>query len=239
LDHIRLKGENPELVNEVIALSKRYGIVTPYTSYLVTEDNVVATPLPTASPQTSPGPVFRDRVRPGVLDLEQNGPSDLAPVMGKSESSMAPASSRGSMLQKRKTADQRYQRYSEKKHQVMSSESGAEAIDFAQTVKEMKSAKGDSPTDDDAAGIRYLAGHTFRFQGGGWVDVNFKPGMQTLKIKYMGQAYFQLIQKSSRLKSLFSLGGQLTIVVSKDRALVISPDGKDEVSEIELKRFIP
>ena len=38
LDNIRLGGERQELINEVITLSKRYGIVTPYTSYLVTED---------------------------------------------------------------------------------------------------------------------------------------------------------------------------------------------------------
>ena len=38
LDQIRLYGESDELVEEVIALSKRYGIITPYTSFLVDED---------------------------------------------------------------------------------------------------------------------------------------------------------------------------------------------------------
>ena len=38
LDQIRLNGENKELKDEVIALSKRYKIQTPYTSYLVLED---------------------------------------------------------------------------------------------------------------------------------------------------------------------------------------------------------
>ncbi|MDI7268580.1 MAG: VIT and VWA domain-containing protein, partial [Myxococcota bacterium] len=38
LDNIRLGGENQEVREEVIALGRRYGIVTPYTSYLVTED---------------------------------------------------------------------------------------------------------------------------------------------------------------------------------------------------------
>lgn len=37
LDQIRLYGEKGELVDEVIALSKRYGIITPYTSFLVDE----------------------------------------------------------------------------------------------------------------------------------------------------------------------------------------------------------
>ncbi|MBN2135223.1 MAG: VWA domain-containing protein [Acidobacteria bacterium] len=42
LDEIRLNGENSELKNEIIKLSKKYGIVTPYTSYLVTEDEKIA-----------------------------------------------------------------------------------------------------------------------------------------------------------------------------------------------------
>lgn len=40
LNQIRLHGENPELVDSIIALSVRYGIITPYTSYLITEDDI-------------------------------------------------------------------------------------------------------------------------------------------------------------------------------------------------------
>jgi Ca-activated chloride channel family protein len=42
LDELRLRGENTELKNEVIRLSKRYGILTPYTSFLVQEDERLA-----------------------------------------------------------------------------------------------------------------------------------------------------------------------------------------------------
>jgi Ca-activated chloride channel family protein len=41
LTQIRLNGENPELVQAVVDLSVRYGIVTPYTSYLITEDDIL------------------------------------------------------------------------------------------------------------------------------------------------------------------------------------------------------
>jgi Ca-activated chloride channel family protein len=37
IDQIRLYGESEELVDEVIRLSERYGIITPYTSFLVEE----------------------------------------------------------------------------------------------------------------------------------------------------------------------------------------------------------
>ena len=38
LEQIRLNGENRELKDEIIQLGTHYGIVTPYTSFLVTED---------------------------------------------------------------------------------------------------------------------------------------------------------------------------------------------------------
>jgi Ca-activated chloride channel family protein len=41
LNQIRLYGENQELVDEIVQLARRYGIITPYTSMLVTEDEMV------------------------------------------------------------------------------------------------------------------------------------------------------------------------------------------------------
>lgn len=38
MSEIRLKGENKELTDEIIKLSKEYGIMTPYTSFLVVEE---------------------------------------------------------------------------------------------------------------------------------------------------------------------------------------------------------
>jgi Ca-activated chloride channel family protein len=38
LDEIRLRGENKELKDEVVELARKYGLVTPYTAYLILED---------------------------------------------------------------------------------------------------------------------------------------------------------------------------------------------------------
>jgi Ca-activated chloride channel family protein len=43
LNQVRLYGENQEVVDEITKLAQRYGIITPYTSMLVTEDEM---PMP-------------------------------------------------------------------------------------------------------------------------------------------------------------------------------------------------
>jgi Ca-activated chloride channel family protein len=45
LDEIRAHGEKKELVDEVVTLAKRYGITTPYTSFLIVPDG----PMPVAN----------------------------------------------------------------------------------------------------------------------------------------------------------------------------------------------
>lgn len=48
MDQIRLQGQNKELVEEVIRLSKKYGIITEYTSFLVREDVDLRAPAASA-----------------------------------------------------------------------------------------------------------------------------------------------------------------------------------------------
>jgi Ca-activated chloride channel family protein len=40
LNSIRLNGENPELVESIVRLSTRYGIITPYTSFFIDETDI-------------------------------------------------------------------------------------------------------------------------------------------------------------------------------------------------------
>jgi len=57
LDQIRVNGEKDELIKEVVALAKRYGIATPYTSYLVVPDGPMPVVPPTVRPPLPGGPV--------------------------------------------------------------------------------------------------------------------------------------------------------------------------------------
>ncbi len=42
LNSIRLNGENQELIDSVVKLSVRFGIITPYTSFLITENDILS-----------------------------------------------------------------------------------------------------------------------------------------------------------------------------------------------------
>lgn len=58
LNQIRLHGQSQELIDEIVALSTRYGIATPYTSYFVPEPEL-AMPMPaeeSGRPMSTPVP---------------------------------------------------------------------------------------------------------------------------------------------------------------------------------------
>ena len=45
IDEIDLVGKNQELIDELVTLSKRYGVITPYTSFLAEEDGARIAPV--------------------------------------------------------------------------------------------------------------------------------------------------------------------------------------------------
>lgn len=61
LDEMRMNGENPELKSEIVRLAKRYGILTPYTSFLVVEESELRGHDLTASPAPASESVVRRR----------------------------------------------------------------------------------------------------------------------------------------------------------------------------------
>ncbi len=87
LDEVRLNGENKELIDEIIKLSKQYGIVTQYTSFIITEKEETA---------------MRDRIG-GAFDRRSFSSSGgYAPVAPKAAESMVHQSI---AMQKMKQAD--------------------------------------------------------------------------------------------------------------------------------------
>ncbi len=81
MEQIRTNGEQRELRDEIVDLGTRYGIVTPYTSYLALEDNAQVTDV-TATPRdrrpgrmippSSPGLAGQARATTGAAAVQQS-----------------------------------------------------------------------------------------------------------------------------------------------------------------------
>ena len=87
LDQIRLNGENKELVDEVIELARKYGIITPYTSYLIVEDEerqVRGNRLrPDQLTFNAPAPVVRSEMEKSYSDMKtKEGAGSVAASKG-------------------------------------------------------------------------------------------------------------------------------------------------------------
>jgi Ca-activated chloride channel homolog len=69
LDLIKVVGEKPELVTQIIDLSMKYSVLTPYTAFLVVE--------PTTTPGTA---VDEESTAPRLFQLRQNYPNPFNPA---------------------------------------------------------------------------------------------------------------------------------------------------------------
>ena len=83
LDQIRLNGEQKELMDEMMTLAKKYGIATPYTSYLVVPD----APMPIVQAPGGQGGIPRPHfgiggggALPPALHRPNSGPVPTAPI---------------------------------------------------------------------------------------------------------------------------------------------------------------
>src|SRR5205814_8559364 len=74
LDQIRLNGEKKELVDETVLLAKKYGIATPYTSYLIVPDGPVPLAGGGAMRGGMGGGMHWGASAPAALDRPQGGP---------------------------------------------------------------------------------------------------------------------------------------------------------------------
>ncbi len=218
LDQIRLHGEDRELKEEVIELAKKFGIVTPYTSYLVAEDEefgehysrtsgrrtrnmLGAIPAPSAEPNY-------DRSRPeaprGVArELYQLKESKDLPSAGS----------------------------------LRGVQEGKEAVIVSKNVNKLK--RQDVVTDSFSSEIRYVGSKTFYLIDETWIDSEYVEGQPALKIKYGSAAYFQLLDELPEIGKYFSLGKNLIICWEEDICLKIGSAGISEADDQELSNMLP
>lgn len=233
LDQIRQRGESNELVDEVVILAKRYGIATPYTSYLVVPDDV-----------PRPGERRWSAVPPGTTSgaggMASGGGGGFATnrstgeVLKQLETGGTVADSRGvvnSALGGKGTLDQANRAL--KAGDLQLAQQGRLGVDLSVQMNEMK-----HQTQQGRQIQRQVNQRNCLEINGVWVDDQFQKKTPTFTIRTMSNAYFQLLEKRPEMKEVFQLGSSLVWIAPSGTAIVIDPKtGKEEITDEEISRL--
>jgi Ca-activated chloride channel family protein len=252
LEQIRLGGEKKELVDSVIALAKKYGIATPYTSYLVVPDvpAPVVPPWRPRPPRPFPVPIVLEPLRPGepqrklaeMAGVLQQRAGDLARNRGKLEDdrfAKLPADADGNPAlaglvgaREQKSAYDAAQRalHGGFLRRVQTDKLG---VDLSVQVSNLKNQSQMQPT-----ALRRVAGRNCLEIGGVWMDEGFDPKRPLVAVKAMSDAYFRLLERQPQLTEVFQLGNHVVWVAPNETALVIdTTGGREEMADAEIDRL--
>jgi Ca-activated chloride channel family protein len=230
LDQIRLNGESTELKDEVISLAQRYGIVTPYTSYLVVEDDLGPLPEPAplppppypVYPMPTPSPYPYTGAGGGYWPEEESAAMDVG----------------GQTIAVPKAEAKKYgamKSLAESAGSLDSDKSkGKDGADMSEVLDEMKNADQAQSTGM----TKMVSGRLFVYKSGRWVDSTFKKDMAVLKIKFGSDAYFKLLELKPSLKKALALGTDVVVVVGKNKAVAVASTCDDNPGEKKIKEFI-
>ena len=251
LDQIRANGEKKELVDEVVALAKKYGITTPYTSYLIVPDGPLPT-RPTAGPvragrwrrrrrRPAAGPGGGGRRRSRVQDFARRDGGPRRKARGKQadkELKSAKAADGGREGQGT-CAPPRTRRTPTTRHASCSpaatgTGTASTAASWAWTCPSRRQAP-----QPDAAGagrrLRRVYGRNCMEMGGVWIDEGFKAKTTAVTVKANSDAYFRSSPRT-RVRKVFQLGNHLVWVAPSGTALVIdTTHGKEELTDAEIE----
>jgi Ca-activated chloride channel family protein len=257
LDQIRVNGEKKELVDEAVALAKKYGIATPYTSYLIVPDAAV----PVADARSE-----RPNVAFGLGGGNATPPALAGAGVGTAEK-LADFARRvqrkpGDLAQKRGEVEDEEFRLGLMAGDRQLGKDGQEALARAKSVKQAYDDAQKALARRDKEGVqtgklgvdlsvqtnnlrnqsrleqtaqRRVAGRNCIEIGGVWIDEGFDPKMATLTVRALSEAYFQILQRHPEVKAVFRLGNHLVWVAPNGTALVIdTPDGKEKLDDKEI-----
>ncbi len=252
LDQIRRNGEKKELVDEVVTLAKRYGITTPYTSYLIVPDG----PVPVAGPGR-PGGGFPGGP-PALLRQAGEGGAkkvaDIAKGIGKGDGKGGVAGKRGTFEGDRLAEEARTPGGASAPHAKTILEQ-KEALDKAKALfarRELDGVQSGKLGVDLSVQMNNLRNQTRTGQtasrmvnkrnclevGGVWIDDGFDSKMKTVTVKAMSKAYFRMLERQPRMRDVFTLGNYLVWVTPSGTALILDQnDGRAEMSDEDIDRL--
>jgi Ca-activated chloride channel family protein len=252
LDQIRANGEKKELVDEVTKLAKKYGITTPYTSWLIVPDAPVpvarggagqggpTAPVPTGQPapglMQDPGrkPLTveefarQNQTKPGDFETHRYfyNERDLAKSKGEDKSPEAEA---------KKEAREKLEAYDRARTELArrnleNVQAGKLGVDLSVQTANLR-----NQTRLDNTALRYVQGRNCIELGGVWVDEGFNAKMKVVSVKAQSNAYFKILEQHPEVRDVYRLGNDVVWVTPSGTALVIDcRNGKEEIDDKEI-----
>jgi len=190
LDQIRLHGKSEELIDEITQLARTYGIITPYTSYLIVEDE-------------------QENVRRRVIrDRHQT----LGQIAGNDRSFERKSREEYSVLRTSKSGSGGVR--ASKEVQQMN-----DALNIAQTrpgEARMNYRDSEGNVRNIAAQIKNIQGRAVYNVGKFWVDsqVQQQKNQQAKRIQFASTEYFDLINKEPLSAQFLALGKNIRFVMN-------------------------
>jgi len=239
LDEIRLHGEDRELKNEVVRLGREHGIMTPYTSYLVLENDWAYRENRIERTHSSDdSPVFRDAPVPeparpvetrwmaamSTRGSISSGNGDIVSMQIRdARTSSGPVPSFGFDVSpggvamngatRAETVDE------EKADLTLREQSGREAIEVSKAIQDYR--KVEMSEGQIAPSVRQVGKKIFYFVNGVWTDREYKADMKLIKVKYAGEEYFKLLADKPTLKKCLALGRKVIVCLDDKTAVVV------------------
>ena len=199
LDQIRLHGENKELKEEVTTLAKKYGIVTPFTAYLILEDdrinNVAVNRRLLGGIDRDAGAVRALEENLKSLKMDKSGAGAVAAARAQQYLLQAKASNSGLTMSNTEAAG-----------------STAKPGASAPAVNYFTGAGGGQVQRN----IRFVAGRSFYQNGTCWIDAEvqaLKKQTKKIRIKFGSKAYFKLVAEKPSAWKWISLGKHVEFVL--------------------------
>jgi Ca-activated chloride channel homolog len=184
MEQIRTNGEQKELRDEIVDLGTRYGIVTPYTSYLAVEQNNVAMDVVTTENERRVANRPSDRNTTPSSGGFYGGASVKEAPMVMADAAKATTGALAVQQSKRDRAQQ-------------------ETVTIASDDKDMRTSV-----------MRSVGNKTFYLRNGVWTDSEFKDDSRqpVTMLTFGSDEYFALLQKEPRLAEYFALGERVVVV---------------------------
>lgn len=210
MNEIRMNGVSEELRQEIVRLGTRFGIVTPYTSFLAVDDSELQ--------GWRPGMGGRP-VRPGIP--EEGMRRDAAPPSperGFGGNTAGGGSPEGRAPWAADEADMARELESEANRP--SAQAGGAAVDRAREVDRLRRASGvdDTQSANRSEALRRTIGtKLFLHLRGWWVDTAFDAAIHTgerrVEVTTFSEAYFALLRERPELARYAALGTDLVVVI--------------------------